>query len=160
MTTTDKYRRIWDKVERYAVDPTRDSSLGNISEHVGVSIRVLNMISNRMTGRSPYAYIKQQRMLLAHAMLVRANPNDTTVTNIATFCGFDSLGRFAVRYRQYFGETPSTTLRNKLSSFDHPFADQFLRDVLQLSATPRTVAHRDKSITARIDPNADVRADL
>jgi AraC-like DNA-binding protein len=33
------------------------------------------------------------------------------VTDVATELGFLELGRFAVKYRQIFGETPSSTLR-------------------------------------------------
>jgi AraC family ethanolamine operon transcriptional activator len=33
------------------------------------------------------------------------------VTSIASSLGFTELGRFAVRYRNLFGETPSQTLQ-------------------------------------------------
>jgi len=32
-------------------------------------------------------------------------------TNIATFCGFTSLGRFSVVYGRPYGQSPSQTLR-------------------------------------------------
>jgi AraC-like DNA-binding protein len=43
--------------------------------------------------------------------LQQADPTITKVTDIATELGFWELGRFSVKYRQIFGETPSTTLR-------------------------------------------------
>ena len=39
-----------------------------------------------------------------------------TVTGIATLCGFSDLGRFAVRYRQLYGQPPSQTLRQAAQS--------------------------------------------
>ena len=41
---------------------------------------------------------------------VAADADSQKVTDIATTLGFFELGRFAQRYRQHFGETPSTTL--------------------------------------------------
>jgi AraC-like DNA-binding protein len=50
-------------------------------------------------------------MHLARRSLIRGAAAVTTVTEIATSCGFGELGRFAVSYRKLFGETPSATLR-------------------------------------------------
>ena len=43
----------------------------------------------------------------------------TTVTQVANEYGFGELGRFAVRYRQLFGETPSATLRRSAGFLRH-----------------------------------------
>ena len=40
-----------------------------------------------------------------------------TVTGIATEHGFLELGRFAMRYRRQFGETPSQTLARRTGPF-------------------------------------------
>jgi hypothetical protein len=42
------------------------------------------------------------------------------VTGIATEFGFFELGRFAVRYRERFGEKPSETLARRLGQFSDP----------------------------------------
>ena len=59
---------------------------------------------------SPVKYLKRHRMTQARLSLVKAEPADTTVTTVAHHWGFWELGRFAVEYRQLFGESPSTTL--------------------------------------------------
>jgi AraC-like DNA-binding protein len=46
-------------------------------------------------------------------VLLRGDPRGCKVTNIASDLGFTELGRFAVRYRQMFGETPSQTLQRR-----------------------------------------------
>jgi transcriptional regulator GlxA family with amidase domain len=50
-------------------------------------------------------------MEFARRALRQADPALTRVTDIATEFGFLELGRFAVKYHQIFGETPSATLR-------------------------------------------------
>jgi AraC-like DNA-binding protein len=45
-------------------------------------------------------------------MLEAATPA-ATVTEVATECGFFHLGRFSARYRQAFGEVPSSTLARR-----------------------------------------------
>jgi AraC-like DNA-binding protein len=54
-------------------------------------------------------------MHLARRALRRADAETTTVTEIATNCGFWELGRFAVAYRSLFGESPSTALLGRLT---------------------------------------------
>jgi AraC-like DNA-binding protein len=62
-------------------------------------------------GMSPKRYLWMRRMNLARLALSSADPEKTTVTEIATNYGFWELGRFSVAYRSLFGEPPSTALR-------------------------------------------------
>jgi transcriptional regulator GlxA family with amidase domain len=50
-------------------------------------------------------------MHLARRALRDADPERTSVTEIATAHGFWELGRFSVEYRNLFDESPSMTLR-------------------------------------------------
>jgi transcriptional regulator GlxA family with amidase domain len=60
---------------------------------------------------SPMRFVAERRLAAAHHRLRAAGPADD-VTGIATECGFSHLGRFAVCYRELYGESPSLTLRD------------------------------------------------
>jgi AraC-like DNA-binding protein len=83
-----------------------------ISDAIGVSSRTLRMACQTQLGVSPTQYLLLRRMGLARRALRKADPGVTRVTDVATEFGFLELGRFAVKYRQIFGETPSSTLRS------------------------------------------------
>jgi AraC-like DNA-binding protein len=59
----------------------------------------------------PHQYLRLRRLHLARRALASADATVGTVTQIANEYGFAELGRFAVLYRQLFGESPSVTLR-------------------------------------------------
>jgi AraC-like DNA-binding protein len=61
---------------------------------------------------SPHKYLWLRRMHLARRALAGADPAAAAVTGIALDHGFGELGRFAVQYRELFGESPSATLRS------------------------------------------------
>lgn len=63
------------------------------------------------TGLTPHAFFLRRRLNHARHVLLREDPGHRRVTDIASELGFSELGRFAVRYREMFGEKPSDTLR-------------------------------------------------
>ena len=62
-------------------------------------------------GATPCRHLREFRMREARKALLAPGPKDRTVTDVAMRFGFFEIGRFAVRYRLTFGESPSTTLR-------------------------------------------------
>jgi AraC-like DNA-binding protein len=82
-----------------------------ICEQIGISDRTLRLACQEQLGMSPTQYVIRRRMWSVRRALQKADPKVTHVTEIATEHGFWELGRFAVKYRQIFGETPSVTLR-------------------------------------------------
>jgi AraC family ethanolamine operon transcriptional activator len=90
-------------------------TVADLSRMVGVSERTLRAAFQDVLGVSPKRYAITERLRAAHDALSCANP-ETTVTDVAMTYGFFELGRFAGRYRHVFGEVPSQTLRQGLSS--------------------------------------------
>ncbi|MBR1148995.1 helix-turn-helix domain-containing protein [Bradyrhizobium sp. AUGA SZCCT0431] len=78
---------------------------------VGVPERTLRACCTDFLGMSPSRYHLLRRLNLAHSALQRADPETTSVAEIARNHHFRELGRFALTYRTVFGELPSTTLR-------------------------------------------------
>ncbi len=93
---------------------------GRIQQHVrapqlvaelGVNLRKLERAFANMLGMSPQQYIRMSKLHAVRREL-RCTPRDaTTVSQVALKYGFTELGRFSVRYRQVFGESPSETFR-------------------------------------------------
>ncbi|MFO1027844.1 MAG: helix-turn-helix domain-containing protein [Acetobacteraceae bacterium] len=82
----------------------------DVCADLGVSRRTLHTACVEHLGLSPHRFFLLRRMQLARQALLAADQRATTVTQIATSLGFWELGRFAVNYRQLFGESPSATL--------------------------------------------------
>jgi AraC-like DNA-binding protein len=78
---------------------------------VGATYWTLRDCCLEYLGVSPKRYLWMRRMNLARLALWSADPEKTTVTEIATNYGFWELGRFSVAYRSLFGEPPSAALR-------------------------------------------------
>jgi AraC-like DNA-binding protein len=78
---------------------------------VGATYWTLRDCCLEYLGMSPKRYLRMRRMNLARLALSSADPEKTTVTEIATNYGFWELGRFSVAYRSLFGEPPSAALR-------------------------------------------------
>ena len=92
-------------------NPWKPHGIPQLSQHIGISPRQLYRSFHAAVGMSPAKYIKRYRMTQARLDLLKADPAQTTVTDVAVSWGFWELGRFAVEYRRLFGECPSQTLR-------------------------------------------------
>lgn len=77
---------------------------------VGASERTLRICCVEQLGMGPKQYLMLRRLNFAHQALIKSDPTQTTVTDIATQYGFWQFGRFAGTYKSFFGELPSATL--------------------------------------------------
>jgi transcriptional regulator GlxA family with amidase domain len=76
---------------------------------VGLSERGLRNAFYGVHGMGPKRWMLGERLRGVRRAL--KNSSRATVTGVATDYGFYDLGRFAVSYKQVFGEAPSETLR-------------------------------------------------
>lgn len=86
--------------------------LAELCRAANVSERTLRSAFQNLYGVSPIRYLALRRMELVRRALRDADPRETRVSAIASRYGFTNLGRFAMEYRQLYGESPSQTLRS------------------------------------------------
>ena len=89
--------------------------LAQLAAASGIGIRALQLGFRRHFGVSIWEMLLDIRLAGLHARLVLASPG-VSITDIAFDLGFTHLGRMSGAYRQKFGETPSATLRRRMSS--------------------------------------------
>jgi transcriptional regulator GlxA family with amidase domain len=100
-------------LEVMASDDGLQRSITEIAAQLCVSLRALEMAFRKEFDCTPRQYLQNLRLQRAHEALSQARSGDgTTVTDIATQCGFSHLGRFAAVYRQTYGVHPSAKLHN------------------------------------------------
>jgi AraC-like DNA-binding protein len=92
-------------------NPNTPLYLTEVCAAVGAAERTLRAACEKHVGMGPIRYLTLRRMHLVRRALLRAAPGTATVTQVATNHGFWELGRFAVAYREAFGEPPSVTLQ-------------------------------------------------
>jgi transcriptional regulator GlxA family with amidase domain len=83
-------------------------SVGEVSRAVGVSERTLRRAFQDAVGMSWRTYLLQARLLRATALLAQSG---STVIDVATTVGFDSVSAFTRAFVQGCGETPSSYRR-------------------------------------------------
>jgi AraC-like DNA-binding protein len=86
-------------------------SMAELAAQAGVSARSLQTGFQQFRGTTPTAYLRELRLKRVHEALLSADPQRSSVTDIALQWGFGHLGKFSVAYKQRFGESPSTTFR-------------------------------------------------
>lgn len=70
---------------------------------VNLSTSAFSRQFREVTGRSPYQYVKEQRMLRARDLLAQRGPG---VADVARHVGYPSLSHFIKEFRNRFGCTP------------------------------------------------------
>ncbi|WP_082949285.1 helix-turn-helix transcriptional regulator [Mycolicibacterium celeriflavum] len=90
---------------------TSDIALDDVARAVHVTPRAVQYMFRRHLETTPLQYLRRLRLHHAHQELQAADRSRTTVTEIAARWGFAHTGRFAVLYRETFGCSPHTTLR-------------------------------------------------
>ena len=88
-------------------------SVGELAARSGVSQRVLELRFQEIARMTPLRFMRWNRMNHVRRKLLAADGRSASVTHIASSCGIGELGRFAVEYKQLFGESPSATLSRK-----------------------------------------------
>ena len=88
-------------------------TLPEIAVATGMSQRSLRLAFQESMGLSPRKYLHMHRMHKVRHELRTKEAETTSITEAASHWGFTELGRFAVEYKQLFGESPSMTLGNR-----------------------------------------------
>jgi len=96
-------------IREHASEPITTSRLSAVA---GVGPRALQKACLSRWGQTPLELVASRRLALARRLLAAAGPT-RTVTEAAARAGFTHLGRFAMQYRQAFGESPSDTLAGR-----------------------------------------------
>lgn len=84
-----------------------------LAARLHMSPRSLQKAFVSVTGMGPNAYFRHCALNRARNALLQAHPAEDKVTAIAAALGFTEIGRFSVRYRELFGESPSQTLQRR-----------------------------------------------
>jgi AraC-like DNA-binding protein len=99
-------------IDAHAAEPL---TVEDVAEAVGIGVRALQEGFRRFLDTTPMNYLREVRLRRVRAELELADPARVSVTDVATRWGFLHAGRFAVQYRERFGESPSATLRGTRS---------------------------------------------
>jgi AraC-like DNA-binding protein len=103
--------RAINRVTEYIGDNTRvNPSMAELCEVAKASERTLQYAFQDAFNLSPSEFLMRRRLHSVRRALMKHDPNSASVGVIAMDHGFYELGRFAVRYKAYFGEKPSKTL--------------------------------------------------
>lgn len=93
-----------------------DIGINEVAAAVHLTPRAVQYLFRRQLDTTPTEYMRRVRLSRAHQELMTATTPASTVTEIAQRWGFAHTGRFAVLYRQTYGQSPHTTLRQQATS--------------------------------------------
>ncbi len=88
-----------------------DIGINDIAAAVHLTPRAVQYLFRQQLDTTPTEYLRRVRLHNAHQDLMASTRSAITVTEIAQRWGFLHTGRFAVLYRQIYGQSPHATLR-------------------------------------------------
>ncbi|OAN26441.1 hypothetical protein A4X20_12380 [Mycolicibacterium iranicum] len=91
-------------------DASRRISLADLAREAYATPRTVQYLFRRYLDTTPTAYVRGLRLAAARQELLVAHRSETTVSATASRWGFGHTGRFAVLYRETYGESPHQTL--------------------------------------------------
>lgn len=97
-------------LEHADMDPGMPKISG-LAKALHVSPRTLHKAFQMVAGIGPAGFFLKRQLHRARMSLLEADVPQAKISVIAKSLGITELGRFAVRYRAMFGESPSATLR-------------------------------------------------
>jgi AraC-like DNA-binding protein len=102
-------------MRQYVQDNLGDSLMSpdSIAARHGVSVRYVTALFNE-AGTSPAAYVREQRLNLAHSTLGDPRRHELSIAEIARKCGFTDATTFTRAFRRTFGVTPSEYRRTTI----------------------------------------------
>ena len=106
-----RQRGLHRAIEYLRATPPGAVSVPELCKVALVTQRTLEYAFQETLGLSPKRLIQLRRFHAARRALLAATREDATVRQIAQDNGFYELGRFAVGYKQLFGESPSNALK-------------------------------------------------
>jgi len=115
-----RHLKIMRRFEEFLKNSVRPIYLQEICDAIATPERTLRTCCEEHLGMGPMRYLWLRRMHLARNALARANPETSTVTDVATEFGFWELGRFSQEYFHLFEELPSATLRSPTGDIRPP----------------------------------------
>jgi AraC-like DNA-binding protein len=88
-----------------------DVSINDVAAAVHLTPRAVQYLFRRRLDTTPTEYMRRVRLHRAHQELLACERSKNTVGEIAQRWGFAHTGRFAVLYRQAYGQSPHATLK-------------------------------------------------
>jgi AraC family ethanolamine operon transcriptional activator len=118
MKNPDRGKKSHEYIIKLSIDFLKSNSCKpihvlDLCSALNVRMRTLYYAFQEFYGVSPIRYLRLVRYARARRDLLIADPENTTVTDVAAKWRFWHFGRFSIEYKSLFGESPSETLNNE-----------------------------------------------
>jgi methylphosphotriester-DNA--protein-cysteine methyltransferase len=108
----DRRRIVSDCLEFVEASGSLQPSMSEMCRAVNASGSSIRRAFVDVFDMPPSLYFQHRLLSRLRVELLRADPDDTTIAQVAGSLGVGHVGRTAGRYRAVFGEMPNRTLRS------------------------------------------------